>query len=90
MASGELPPWLDVDGVTRGFLALLDGLLLQRIEAGAAYRPGDLERRAMAVMAPMLAAAGVAAPGGVDDGAPVDGAATARQSRGRTTTPTGA
>jgi len=62
MASGELPPWLDVEAVTRGFLALLDGLLLQRIEAGASYRPGDLERRAMAVLAPMLAAAGAPAP----------------------------
>ena len=40
------PAGLDVDAVTRGLLALLDGLLLQRIEAGAAYRPADLERRA--------------------------------------------
>jgi AcrR family transcriptional regulator len=63
IANGELPSWLDVDGVTRGFLALLDGLLLQRIEAGASYRPGDLERRAAAVLAPMLAAAGSPAPG---------------------------
>ena len=46
--SGELPAWLDVDAVTRGLLALLDGLMLQRIEAGRAYRPADLERRAMA------------------------------------------
>jgi AcrR family transcriptional regulator len=58
IASGELPAWLDVDGVTRGFLALLDGLLLQRIEAGSAYRPGDLERRAGAILTLMLAAAG--------------------------------
>ena len=65
MASGELPAWLDVDAVTRGFLALLDGLLLQRIEAGAAYRPGELERRALAVVAPMLAAASVAPPAAV-------------------------
>ncbi len=60
MASGELPAWLDVDGVTRGLLALLDGLLLQRIEAGASYRPEELERRAMAVLEPMLAAAAAA------------------------------
>ena len=44
--NGELPASLDVDAVTRGFLALLDGLMLQRIEAGDAYRPADLERRA--------------------------------------------
>lgn len=62
VASGELPAWLDVDGVTRGFLGLLDGLLLQRIEAGAAYRPGELQRRAGAVLELMLAAAGTARP----------------------------
>ena len=56
VATGELPAWLDVDAVTRGFLALLDGLLLQRIEAGSAYRPADLERRAGAVLELMLAA----------------------------------
>lgn len=57
IAAGELPPWLDVDAVTRGFLALLDGLLLQRIEAGDAHRPGELQRRAAAVLEVMLAAA---------------------------------
>jgi AcrR family transcriptional regulator len=62
MASGELPAWLDVDAVTRGFLGLLDGLLLQRIEAGAAYRPADLHRRAAAVVELVLAAAGAARP----------------------------
>ena len=62
IASGELPAWLDVDAVTRGFLGLLDGLLLQRIEAGAGYRPGDLQRRAGAVLELVLAAAGSARP----------------------------
>jgi AcrR family transcriptional regulator len=62
IASGELPAWLDVDAVTRGFLGLLDGLLLQRIEAGANYRPGDLQRRAGAVLELVLAAAGSARP----------------------------
>ena len=60
--SGELPAWLDVDAVTRGFLALLDGLLLQRIEAGDAYRPADLERRASAIVELLLAAASAPAP----------------------------
>ena len=54
--AGELPAGLDVDAVTRGLLALLDGLLLQRIEAGAAYRPADLERRAGAIVDLLLAA----------------------------------
>lgn len=79
MASGELPAWLDVDGVTRGLLALLDGLLLQRLEAGPSYRPADLERRAMAVLAPILAAAAAPAPAVADPAVP--------PSSGRTTTP---
>lgn len=62
IADGELPPWLDVDAATRAFLALLDGLLLQRIEAGAAYRPADLRRRAAAVVDLILAAARAPAP----------------------------
>lgn len=63
IASGELPAWLDVDAVTRAFLGLLDGLLLQRIESGTAYRPGDLQRRAGAILELMLAAAGAPRPG---------------------------
>lgn len=62
MANSELPPWLDVDAVTRGFLGLLDGLLLQRIEAGEAYRPADLERRAGAMLELLLAAAAAPRP----------------------------
>jgi AcrR family transcriptional regulator len=56
VARGELPLWLDVDGFARGFMALLDGLLLQRIEAGEAYRPEDALRRATAVLDVLLAA----------------------------------
>ena len=62
IASGELPAWLDVDAVTRGFLALLDGLLLQRIEAGTAYRPSDLQQRAGAMLELMLAEVGATRP----------------------------
>ena len=56
VASGELPSWIDVDSVTRGFLALLDGLLLQRVEAGSGYRAPDLERRGMAILELLIAA----------------------------------
>ncbi len=59
--AGDLPTGLDVDAVTRGLLALLDGLLLQRIEAGDAYRPADLERRAGAIVELMLTAGRAAA-----------------------------
>ena len=57
IASGELPAGVDVDAVTPGLLALLDGLLLQRIEAGDAYRPGDLRRRAGAIVDLLIPAA---------------------------------
>jgi AcrR family transcriptional regulator len=57
IARGELPAWLDVDGFARGFIGLMDGLLLQRIEAGDAFRPGDLTRRAGAMLDVLLAAA---------------------------------
>jgi AcrR family transcriptional regulator len=56
IARGDLPSWLDVDAVARGFSALLDGLLLQRIEAGERYRPEDSLRYANAVLDVLLAA----------------------------------
>ncbi len=59
VARGELPSWLDVDGYARGFLGLLDGLLLQRIEAGEGYRPEESVRRTRAVLDVLLAAAQV-------------------------------
>jgi AcrR family transcriptional regulator len=57
VARGELPPWTDVDATTRAYIAMLDGMLLQRIEAGDAFRPADLERQALAVLDLILAAA---------------------------------
>ena len=63
IARGELPDWVDVDGLARGFMALLDGLLLQRIEAGDTYRPEDAVRRATAVLDVLLAAATAERPG---------------------------
>jgi AcrR family transcriptional regulator len=62
IARGELPSWIDVDGLARGFLALLDGLLLQRIEAGDAYRPEESIRRATALLDVLLASAAVERP----------------------------
>jgi hypothetical protein len=56
MARGDLPAWLDVDGFARGFTALMDGLLLQRIEAGPSYRPNDALRRSRAILDVLLAA----------------------------------
>ena len=62
IARGELPSWLDVDGAARGFMALLDGLLLQRIEAGEGYRPEESIRRATAILDVLLAASATDAP----------------------------
>lgn len=59
---GELPAWLDVDAFARGYIGLLDGLLLQRIEAGDGYRRDDLARRATAVLDLLVAAAGADRP----------------------------
>jgi AcrR family transcriptional regulator len=66
VARGELPPWLDVDGVAQGYVALLDGLLLQRVEAGPAWRRDDAERRAFAVLEAIVAAAAVPARPAID------------------------
>jgi len=62
VARGELPAWIDVDAVARGYIALLEGLVLQRIEAGEGYRPEDLGRRARAFLEVLLAAAGAERP----------------------------
>jgi len=62
VARGELPAWLDVDAFARGFMALLDGLILQRIEAGDAYRPAELLRRASVVMDVLLASGAAQRP----------------------------
>jgi AcrR family transcriptional regulator len=48
--TGELPPDFDVESMARGFTALLDGLVLQRVEEGDSYRRPDLERRVMAFL----------------------------------------
>jgi AcrR family transcriptional regulator len=55
MARGELPDWLDVEPLARGFISLLDGLLLRRIEAGDGYRPDELLRYANAILDVLLA-----------------------------------
>jgi len=59
IARGELPSWVDVEALARGFMALLDGLLLQRIEAGDMYRPEESLRYANAVLDVILAAGSV-------------------------------
>lgn len=57
IARGDLPAWLDVDAVARAITAMLDGLLLQRIEDGPGFDPADALRRARAMVEVLLAAA---------------------------------
>jgi AcrR family transcriptional regulator len=62
VARGELPAWIDVEGLTAAYILLLDGLLLWRVEQGDQYHRDAAERRAMAVLTPLLAAASVPEP----------------------------
>ena len=66
VATGELPAWLDVDALAAGYLHLLDGMLLWRIEQGPDYRREEAERRALAVLAPLVAAAAVSRPPSIE------------------------
>jgi len=60
MATGEIAPWIDAPALASAYVTFLDGLLLWRLEQGDAYRREDAERRAVALLRPILAA--VAAP----------------------------
>jgi AcrR family transcriptional regulator len=62
IARGELPAWVDVDALARAYTALLDGLVLQRIEAGESFRREDGIRRARVVLELLLAAASAPRP----------------------------
>jgi AcrR family transcriptional regulator len=62
MSTGELPPWVDAPALAAALVAFLDGLLLWRLEAGDRYRRGDAERRARALLLPVLASHVAAAP----------------------------
>jgi AcrR family transcriptional regulator len=62
IARGDLPAWLDVDDFARAFTGLMDGLLLQRIEAGPAFQPADALRRARVMLDVVLSAAATSRP----------------------------
>jgi AcrR family transcriptional regulator len=68
---GELPPWLDVPSVGHALAALLDGMLIEAAEAGAAYRRSDAERRVLAVIETLLAARDAAPPERIQPAAPL-------------------
>lgn len=56
IARGELPAWLDVDAFARAYIGMLDGLMLQRIEAGDSYRREELDRRVRTILEVLLGA----------------------------------
>jgi AcrR family transcriptional regulator len=62
IARGELPAWLDVDATARAYISLLDGMLLQRLEAGDRHRQADLERQTRAILDLVIASGRVPAP----------------------------
>jgi AcrR family transcriptional regulator len=62
MANGELPGWIDAPALAAALLTFLDGLLLWRLEQGDAYRREEAERRALALLRPVLASAAAATP----------------------------
>jgi AcrR family transcriptional regulator len=57
MVTGELPAWIDASALASAYVTFLDGLLLWRLEQGDAYRREEAERRAAALLRPILAAA---------------------------------
>jgi AcrR family transcriptional regulator len=67
---GELPTWLDIPSVGHALAALLDGMLIEAVEEGAAYRRSDAERRVLAVIETLLAAKDAAAPARIQPAAP--------------------
>jgi AcrR family transcriptional regulator len=57
IARRELPRWLDVEATAWASTALLDGLLLERIEEGSGFRRAVHERRARTIVDLLLASA---------------------------------
>ena len=57
MATGEIAAWIDAPALAAAYVTFLDALLLWRLEQGDAYRREDAERRAVALLRPILAAA---------------------------------
>lgn len=54
---GELPAWIDTAALSRAYVALLDGMLLTRMEQGTGWRRAEAERQAREVLAIVVAAA---------------------------------
>jgi AcrR family transcriptional regulator len=57
IARGELPRWLDTVALARAYAALLDGMLLTRMEQGTAWKRSEAEKQAREILALVLASA---------------------------------
>jgi len=57
MDVGDLPGWVDAPALAAAAITFLDGMLLWRLEQGDAYRREDAERRSLAFIQMLLAAA---------------------------------
>jgi AcrR family transcriptional regulator len=56
VARGDLPDWVDPPALARAASALLDGLLLQKVEEGPRWRRDEAEHRARSIIELLLAA----------------------------------
>jgi AcrR family transcriptional regulator len=56
MARGDLPRWMDAGAVARAYIALLDGMLLARVEQGEAFRRSEAEHAAREILTLVVAA----------------------------------
>jgi AcrR family transcriptional regulator len=68
VVAGDIPADLDLDALAHGFSAVLDGLLLQRLEEGGDWRRARAERRAT-IFIDLLYALGANAAAGRPGGA---------------------
>lgn len=62
IARGEVPAWIDTEALATACMAMMDGLILLRVEEGAGFRRADAERRALSILQLVLAAAAVPEP----------------------------
>ena len=70
IARGDVPHWIDVEATATAYMAMLDGLILLRVEEGTSYRRAEAERRALSLLQLLLAAASVAEPPVITPAAP--------------------
>ena len=70
IARGDVPRWIDVEATATAYIAMLDGLILLRVEEGTSYRRAEAERRALSMLQLLLASAQVEAPPTITPAAP--------------------